>query len=113
MVNSYDVGMRSGVLTVQNVSLPKHCWYEFVPTVSALRQFSRNELVSGLFARCPLPSNVDAGERSFIMDRRGEGVPIIIRETEKLAGHVPIIKDIDGQEVCVVLPAAFNVSDNI
>ena len=42
------------------------------------------------------------------MDRRGEGVPIMMRETEDLSGKSLSIKDIDGQEVCVVLPAAFD-----
>lgn len=74
----------------------------------ALRQFSRNELLSSLLARCPLPSGVESGERTFIMDRRGEGVPIMMRETEDLSGKSLSIKDIDGQEVCVVLPAAFD-----
>ncbi len=46
------------------------------------RQSARNELISSLLARCPM--NVDAigSQRNFIMDKRGEGVPIIITESE-------------------------------
>jgi len=70
-----------------------------------LRQFSRNGLLSSLLARCPLDGCGEYG-RTFMMDRRGEGVPIIISETQRVAGADPVFKMIDGAEVLVVLPSA-------
>ncbi len=41
------------------------------------RQSARNELLSSLLARCPMNVNAIGSQRSFIMAKRGEGVPII------------------------------------
>ncbi len=70
------------------------------------RQSTRNELVSSLLARCPM--NVDAigSQRSFIMDKRGEGVPIIISESEKLSGKKPEYLLIDDAELKLTIFAA-------
>ncbi len=70
------------------------------------RQSARNELISSLLARCPM--NVDAfgSQRTFIMDKRGEGVPIIITESENLAGRKPEYKLLDDSEVMLTIFAA-------
>jgi len=70
------------------------------------RQSSRNELISSLLARCPM--NVDAigSQRNYIMDKRGEGVPIIIMESEKLSGKRPEYLLIDDSELKLTLFAA-------
>lgn len=70
-----------------------------------LRQFPRNGLLSSLLARCPLDVARKSG-RQYIMDRRGEGVPIIIEETRKLSGKLPLFKLIDDEELMLTLPAA-------
>jgi len=70
------------------------------------RQSARNELLSTLLARCPM--NVDAigSQRSYIMDKRGEGVPIIITESEKLSGRKPEYQLIDDAELKLTIFAA-------
>jgi predicted HTH transcriptional regulator len=70
------------------------------------RQSARNELISSLLARCPM--NVDAigSRRSFIMDKRGEGVPIIITESETLSGRKPEYRLIDDAELKLTIFAA-------
>lgn len=70
------------------------------------RQSARNELISSLLARCPM--NVDAigSRRSFIMDKRGEGVPIIITESENLSGRKPEYLLIDEAELKLTIFAA-------
>lgn len=57
-------------------------------------------------ARCPM--NVDAigSRRSFIMDKRGEGVPIIITESENLSGRKPEYLLIDEAELKLTIFAA-------
>lgn len=69
-----------------------------------LRQFSRNELLSSLLARCPVSDKGVYG-RAFMMDRRGEGVPIIISETRRATGLNPVFEMIDDAEVLVSIPA--------
>jgi len=70
------------------------------------RQSARNELISSLLARCPM--NVDAigSKRNFIMDKRGEGVRIIITESEKLSGRKPLYRLIDDSELMLTIFAA-------
>jgi len=71
----------------------------------ALRQATRNELVTSLLARCPITENKDEIHRQHIMDRRGEGVPIIFQETERLTGCLPTYQLIDQTELILTIPA--------
>jgi ATP-dependent DNA helicase RecG len=77
-------------------------------TVDSLseRQSSRNELLSSLLARCPMNVNAIGSQRSFIMDKRGEGVPIIITESEKLSGRKPEYLLLDDAELKLTIFAA-------
>ena len=68
-----------------------------------LRQSSRNELVVSLLARCHAPADLG---RSRLMDRRGDGVPIIREECERLSGRLPEYTMIDDSELRLVIPAA-------
>ena len=68
-----------------------------------LRQSSRNEVIVSLLARCSSPSGIG---RSRLMDVRGDGVPIIREECEKLSGKLPEYSLIDESELRLVIPAA-------
>ena len=68
-----------------------------------LRQANRNELIVSLLARCPAPTGLG---RVHLMDRRGDGVPIILRESRTLSGRAPEYTVIDDSELCLVIPAA-------
>ncbi|MDE2791889.1 MAG: putative DNA binding domain-containing protein [Paracoccaceae bacterium] len=68
-----------------------------------LRQASRNELIVSLLSRCPAPSGLN---RSLLMDRRGDGVPIIRAECESLTGYLPDYSLIDEREIRLVIRAA-------
>lgn len=70
------------------------------------RQSARNELLSSLLARCPMNVNAVGSQRSFIMDKRGEGVPIIITASEKLSGRRPAFRLLDEAEVMLTIYAA-------
>jgi predicted HTH transcriptional regulator len=65
----------------------------------ALRQAARNELISSLLARCAVNFEEIAGYRGFLMDKRGEGVPIILSESQKLSGRLPEYQLIDDSEL--------------
>jgi predicted HTH transcriptional regulator len=73
----YSPGALANTMTVE--SLP-------------FRQASRNETITSLLARCPVPADVAGLEtsRSTMMDRRGEGVAIILERSERLSGRRPI-----------------------
>ena len=68
-----------------------------------LRQANRNELIVSLLARCPTPTGLG---RVHLMDRRGDGVPIILGESRNLSGRAPEYTVIDDSELRLVIPAA-------
>ena len=68
-----------------------------------LRQANRNELIVSLLARCPTPSGLG---RTRLMDRRGDGVPIIRRECKELSGRLPEYRLLDDSELLLVMGAA-------
>lgn len=72
------------------------------PDSMHLRQYSRNELIVSLLARCPLPPAENLG-RSRIMDRRGDGVPVIQKLSLELSGRLPEYELIDESELRLVV----------
>lgn len=68
-----------------------------------LRQSNRNELIVSLLARCPAPAGLG---RTHLMDRRGDGVPIIREECQQFAGRLPEYSLIDDSELRLVIWAA-------
>ena len=66
------------------------------------RQYSRNELIVSLLARCPVTEH-EKLVRSHMMDRRGEGVPIILDESRELSGRVPEYTLLDDSELRLVI----------
>lgn len=68
-----------------------------------LRQANRNELIVSLLARCEAPSGLG---RTRLMDRRGDGVPIIRKECEALSGRMPEYSLIDEEELRLTIWAS-------
>ena len=75
------------------------------PDSMHLRQYSRNELIVSLLARCRVPSNATL-DRTHMMERRGDGVPIILEESYELSGTYPEYSLIDDSELLLVIWAA-------
>lgn len=73
-----------------------------------LRQSARNEVVTSLLARCPVPQELSglSTERSTMMDKRGEGVLIILERTQALSGRMAEYRALDDDELQLILPAA-------
>lgn len=72
----------------------------------ALRQATRNELLTSMLARCPVElSSIETG-RHFFLERRGEGVPIIFSESKKLSGILPCYRLLDSDELLLTIHAA-------
>ena len=71
-----------------------------------LRQVTRNELLTTMLSRCPLETpNIEA-RRHYFMERRGEGVPIILTESNKLSGRLPEYRLINDSELLLTIYAA-------
>lgn len=70
------------------------------------RQAARNEAITSLLAKCSVPE-ADQAEtgRSAMMDKRGEGVQLIISSTEQLSGQTPVFRLIDESELLLTIPA--------
>ena len=75
------------------------------PDTMHLRQYNRNELIVSLLARRRVDPELDLGRR-YMMDIRGDGVPIIRRETLRLSGRLPEYTLIDGTELRLVMWAS-------
>ena len=72
----------------------------------ATRQAARNQTLTSVLGRMPVGGIRGSEERRYFMERRGDGVPIILRETRGLCGRPPEYQVIDDAEVCLVIPAA-------
>ena len=71
-----------------------------------VRQSTRNEGLASIFGRIPVGEIRGSGDRQFFMERRGDGVPIIFRETEALSGKIPEYQLIDDSDLVLTIPAA-------
>ena len=71
------------------------------------RQAARNELIVSMLARCPMILPEDYGiRRRFLMDKRGEGVPVILAASEQLSGRKPEYQLLDEAELMLTIYAA-------
>jgi len=83
--------------------LPNSLTIESLP----LRQSTRNELLATLLGRVPtdLRGTPPIG-RSYFIEKRGEGVPIILRESREHSGREPEYRLIDDAEVMLTIWSA-------
>jgi predicted HTH transcriptional regulator len=64
----------------------------------------RNEVLTSLFARY-YPVDDPALGKNYLMDRRGFGVEMILRESERLSGKRPLYEVISDLELCLTIYA--------
>ncbi len=70
------------------------------------RQAARNEAITSLLAHCPIDRGEFSAHRAHIMDKRGEGVPIILSRSEQLSGRMPEYRLCDDSELMLTIYAA-------
>ena len=87
----YSPGLLPNTVTVDNI---------------ALRQATRNELITSLLAETPIMETVGDVGRGFYMEKRGDGVPIIINESVNLSGEKPVYQLIDDAELLLTIFSA-------
>ena len=84
-------------------------------TVDAMSEVSvpRNEIIASLFSRY-FPVRGEGLGREYLMDRRGAGVDIILREGEAVSGRRPLFESLAEVELRLTLfaaPAATGAAD--
>lgn len=84
----YSPGNLPNTVTIESISL---------------RQATRNELITNLLGESPVRKAVGDVGRSFYMEKRGEGVPIIFDESERLSGQKPVYRLIDDSELLLTI----------
>ena len=71
-----------------------------------VRQATRNQTLASVLGRMSVGGVRGSEDRWYFMERRGDGVPIILRETRALCGKPPEYRVIDDSELLLVIPAA-------
>ena len=82
--------------------LPNSVTLESLP----LRQATRNELITSLLARTPVENTQGAGHHQYFLERRGDGVPIILNDSLRLSGRLPEYRLIDDSELLLTIYSA-------
>ena len=72
----------------------------------AASQATRNEVVASVFGRIPVGDVPGSARRQFMMERRGDGVAIILSETEETAGASPEYRVVGDSNLVLTVPAA-------
>lgn len=74
----------------------------------AYRQASRNNTVVNLLAKCPVPEGIPElrTSRATFMDRRGEGVGVILQRSEEHSGRLPVYELVEDAELRLTIFAA-------
>ena len=70
------------------------------------RQFSRNELICTCLSRCPIKERFTDVKRVRIMDKRGEGVPVILSASGRLSGVRPEYRLLGESELLLTISSA-------
>jgi ATP-dependent DNA helicase RecG len=69
------------------------------------RQAARNEAITSLLAKCSVDQEITLGPgRTTMMDKRGEGVQIILDNSERLSGIRPAYRLLDDAELLLTIP---------
>ncbi len=87
----YSPGTLPNTVTIENLDL---------------RQSTRNELITSLLAETPIAETIGNVGRGYYMEKRGDGVPIILNESEKLSGIKPVYLLIDDSELLLTIYAS-------
>ena len=77
------------------------------------RQATRNELLARLLSEITLDDDVEKKvKRRHFLERRGEGVGIILNESEQLSGKTPIY-ELHNEELCLTIFAAESLQETV
>ena len=69
-------------------------------------QATRNEVIASVFGRLPVGEVLGSDHRRYLMERRGDGVSIILQQTQETAGTLPQYSVVDESSLVLSIPAA-------
>ena len=69
-------------------------------------QATRNEVITSVFGRIPVGDVPGSNHRLYLMERRGDGVSIILNETREATGNPPQYEIVDESNLVLSIPAA-------
>ena len=69
-------------------------------------QGTRNETIASVFGRVPVGDVPGSAHRAYLMERRGDGVAIIFKETQETAGMQPEYSLVGESSLVLSIPAA-------
>ena len=69
-------------------------------------QATRNEVIASVFGRMPVGDAPGSAHRAFLMERRGDGVAIILKETQETAGMPAQYRLVGESSLVLNIPAA-------
>lgn len=69
-------------------------------------QSTRNQALASVFGQTSVGKIPGSRHRRNMMERRGDGVSIILKETHEITGSMPEYKVVDGSNLVLVIPAA-------
>ena len=69
-------------------------------------QAARNEVIASVLGRIPVGNVPGADHRRHLMERRGDGVSIILKETRQATGKAPEFSVVDESSLVLTIPAA-------
>ena len=69
-------------------------------------QATRNEVIASVFGRIPVGKVAGSDHRRCLMERRGDGVSIIRKETQEATGTLPQYELVDDASLVLRIPAA-------
>ena len=68
-------------------------------------QATRNEVIASVFGRIPVANVAGSNHRRYLMERRGDGVTIIRKETQEATGLPPEYTLVDESSLVLRIPA--------
>ncbi len=69
-------------------------------------QATRNEVIASVFGRIAVGDVPGADHRRYLMERRGDGVSIVLQRTAETAGSLPTYRIADETNLILTMPAA-------
>ena len=69
-------------------------------------QATRNEVIASVFGRLPVGDVLGSNHRRYLMERRGDGVSIILQQTQETAGTLPKYSVVNESSLVLSIPAA-------
>lgn len=67
---------------------------------------TRNEVIANLFGRISVGEVEGSSHRAYLMERRGDGVSLIMKETQETSGELPNFAVDSAHKVVLTIPAA-------